>query len=156
MKKGISLIVLVITIIVLAILAAAIIISMSNNNVLSEAGNTVENADLANARYAVQLEYAAALARGITAGAKTGYAYKDGESNQPSFLENGKFVEGVVMTEDDYLAAIAYAFNEADADTDDIATAANAVKAVYNVKVDKTSGQPVKVELDRAIATPST
>lgn len=58
MKKGISLIVLVITIIVLAILAGAIIISLSNTNIISQAKEATTKADLANAKYAVALEYA--------------------------------------------------------------------------------------------------
>lgn len=58
MKKGISLIVLVITIIVLAILAGAIIISLSNTNIIDQAKDATIKADLANAKYAVALEYA--------------------------------------------------------------------------------------------------
>lgn len=73
MKKGISLIVLVITIIVLAILAGAIIISLSNQNVISQASDAVTKADLANARNAVTLEYASAVSRGTV---KDGKAYQ--------------------------------------------------------------------------------
>ncbi|MBR5227817.1 MAG: hypothetical protein IKV94_04175 [Clostridia bacterium] len=62
MKKGISLIVLVITIIVLAILAGAIIISLSNTNIIEQANNAADAADLANVKYAVALEYAAIVA----------------------------------------------------------------------------------------------
>lgn len=50
MKKGISLIVLVITILVLAILAGAIIVSISNTNTISKANEAVSAADLANAK----------------------------------------------------------------------------------------------------------
>lgn len=78
MKKGISLIVLVITIIVLAILAGAIIISLSNQNVISQASEAVTAADLANAKNAATLEYAAAVSRGTV---KDGKAYQtDGTS----------------------------------------------------------------------------
>lgn len=73
MKKGISLIVLVITIIVLAILAGAIIISLSNQNIISQASDATAAADLANAKNAVTLEYAAAVARGK---AQDGKAYQ--------------------------------------------------------------------------------
>jgi len=45
-KRGISLIVLVITIIVLAILATTVIISLSNTNIIEEASNTVNETNL--------------------------------------------------------------------------------------------------------------
>ena len=64
MKKGISLIVLVITIIVLAILAGAIIISLSNTNVIQQATEAKNSANRANAKYAVATIYAAAVAKG--------------------------------------------------------------------------------------------
>lgn len=75
MKKGISLIVLVITILVLAILAGAIIISLSNTNIIKQASEATAKADLANAKYAVALEYAAAVAKGTD-----GKAYKEGST----------------------------------------------------------------------------
>ncbi len=74
MKKGISLIVLVITIIVLAILAGAIIISLSNQNIIAQASDATAAADLANAKNAVTLEYASAVARGKV---KDGKAYQE-------------------------------------------------------------------------------
>lgn len=78
MKKGISLIVLVITILVLAILAGAVIISLSNTNVIEQASEATREANLANAKNAVTLEYAAAVARGTV---KDGRAYQeDGET----------------------------------------------------------------------------
>ena len=145
MKKGISLIVLVITIIVLAILAAAIIISMSNANVLTEAGNTVEKADLANAKYAVQLEYAAALSRGTAVGAKTGKAYK--KDMEPSYAADGTYQEKAdsIMEQEDYIQAIADAMN----------ITKSAASAMYEVTVDGL-GCPTKVELDVDVATPTT
>lgn len=90
MKKGISLIVLVITIIVLAILAGAIIISLSNTNIMTEASAAKKAADEANARSAIQLEYSAALARGKD-GVKDGKAYT---------------TAGVIMVEKDYQDAL--------------------------------------------------
>jgi len=94
MKKGISLIVLVITIIVLAILAGAIIISLSNTNIIEQATNAVTDADLANARNAATLAYAAAVARSTT-----GVALD---------------ASGNVMDADDYKAALTAAgFNAA-------------------------------------------
>ena len=58
MKKGISLIVLVITIIVMIIIAGAIIISLNSSNVISKANQAVTDSDLANARNAAMLAYA--------------------------------------------------------------------------------------------------
>lgn len=84
MKKGISLIVLVITIIVLAILAGAIIISLSNQNVITQASNAVSSADRANAKYAVTMAYAEAVSR-----AKDGKAYKlNGTVLEPMAVED--------------------------------------------------------------------
>lgn len=97
MKKGISLIVLVITIIVLAILAGAVIISLSNQNIISQASDAKTAADLANAKNAVTLEYAAAVSRGAV---KDGKAYK---------------VDGTtVMTPAEYQAALTAAGFKAD------------------------------------------
>jgi len=62
MKKGISLIVLVITIIVMIIIAGAIIISLSQENIVKRANDAVEASDEANAKYAVALVYADILA----------------------------------------------------------------------------------------------
>lgn len=75
MKKGISLIVLVITIIVLAILAGAIIISLSNTNIMAEAADAVSASDLANAKHAATLAYAEGLANGLKQGKSDGLAY---------------------------------------------------------------------------------
>ena len=58
MKKGISLIVLVITIIVMIIIAGAIIISLNSTNVINRANEATEASDLANAKNAVMLAYA--------------------------------------------------------------------------------------------------
>ncbi len=56
-KQAISLIVLVITIIIMAILAATVIITLSNTNVINEANNSVEKANLSayKERYTVYL-----------------------------------------------------------------------------------------------------
>ena len=61
MKKGISLIVLVITIIVMIIIAGAIIISLNSSNVIGQANDAVEKSDLANARSIFALTYAEIL-----------------------------------------------------------------------------------------------
>lgn len=58
MKKGISLIVLVITIIVMIIIAGAIIISLNSSNVIGQANEAVEDSNTANARSIVALKYA--------------------------------------------------------------------------------------------------
>ena len=62
MKKGISLIVLVITIIVMIIIAGAIIISLNGTNVVNRANEAVTAADEANLRSALTLEYAEMMA----------------------------------------------------------------------------------------------
>lgn len=58
MKKGISLIVLVITIIVMIIIAGAIIISLNSSNVISQANDAVTKSDKANLRSELSLVYA--------------------------------------------------------------------------------------------------
>ena len=58
MKKGISLIVLVITIIVMIIIAGAIIISLSQNNIVTEANTAKTQSNLANARAVIVATWA--------------------------------------------------------------------------------------------------
>lgn len=62
MKKGISLIVLVITIIVMIIIAGAIIISLNSSNVIDQANKAVTASDLANAKNTCMLAYCEAAA----------------------------------------------------------------------------------------------
>ena len=57
-KRGISLIVLVVTVIVLAILATTVIISLSNTNIIGQASDTVNEANLATYREQAALAYA--------------------------------------------------------------------------------------------------
>lgn len=57
MKKGISLIVLVITIIVMIIIAGAIIISLNNSNVVAKSEEAVYTSNVAELRSAVALVY---------------------------------------------------------------------------------------------------
>ncbi|MDF2866085.1 MAG: hypothetical protein K0R72_903 [Clostridia bacterium] len=61
MKKGISLIVLVITIIVIIILAGAVILSLANNNPINSANKAVCLSDVANFKSAVALDFASEL-----------------------------------------------------------------------------------------------
>ena len=56
-KKGISLIVLVITIIVMIILAAAIIISLNNTGIIGNANKAKDESNFANIKTAADLEY---------------------------------------------------------------------------------------------------
>ena len=56
-KKGISLIVLVITIIVMIILAAAIILSLSNSGIISKANKAKTDSDISNAKELVELAH---------------------------------------------------------------------------------------------------
>jgi len=58
MKKGISLIVLVITIIVMIIIAGAIIISLSQNNIVTQATTARDKANEANARAVIVATWA--------------------------------------------------------------------------------------------------
>ena len=58
MKKGISLIVLVITIIVMIIIAGAIIISLNSSNVIDSANNAVDKSNVANVKSLLALQYA--------------------------------------------------------------------------------------------------
>jgi len=62
MKKGISLIVLVITIIVMIIIAGAIIISLNSSNVLDRSNEAVKSSNLASAKSTLALKYAEILA----------------------------------------------------------------------------------------------
>jgi len=57
-KKGISLIVLVVTVIVLAILATTVIISLSNTNIIGQASDAVNKNNLAAYREQASLAYA--------------------------------------------------------------------------------------------------
>jgi len=57
-KKGISLIVLVITIIVMIILAAAIILSLNNAGIIGNANKAVADSDLANLKHMASLAWA--------------------------------------------------------------------------------------------------
>lgn len=88
MKKGISLIVLVITIIVLAILAGAIIISLSNQNIISQASDASSKADRANAKYVVTMTYASAVARANDGKAYS--SYTDSTTNVPMTVADYK------------------------------------------------------------------
>lgn len=56
-KKGISLIVLIITIVVIIILAAAIILNLSNTNIINNAKTAVSANDVAEMQSAVNLTY---------------------------------------------------------------------------------------------------
>ncbi len=73
MKKGISLIVLVITIIVMIIIAGAIIISLNSSNVITQANKAVNASDVANLRSALTLDYADIMAANNTKDAGTTY-----------------------------------------------------------------------------------
>ena len=61
MKKGISLIVLVITIIVMIIIAGAIIISLNSSNVIAQSNDAVEKSNKANANALLSMKYAEIL-----------------------------------------------------------------------------------------------
>lgn len=62
-KRGISLIVLVITVIVLSILAAVVIINISNTNIIQQTVNTTFKSDMANLKQMYELYIAGTLAK---------------------------------------------------------------------------------------------
>ncbi len=66
MKKGISLIVLVITIIVIIILAGAVILSLANNNPIASANRATVLSDVANFKSAVALDFASQVSQTTT------------------------------------------------------------------------------------------
>lgn len=76
MKKGISLIVLVITIIVMIIIAGAIIISLSQTNVMDQANTATFKSNDAEARSLVALVYASNLFTASGNGASAEYVRK--------------------------------------------------------------------------------
>lgn len=92
MKKGISLIVLVITIIVMIIIAGAIIISLNSSNVIEQSNTAVKSSNTANARSIVALKYAELMGTHYAANPTTKYSAKDGVSAINKALEaaNGK------------------------------------------------------------------
>ena len=92
-------------------------------------------ADLANAKYAVQLEYAEGIARGTNVGVCTGYAY----AVAPTVDYDGSAVGGKIMTAEEYYNAIAEALNITNSQA----------KSQYVVTVDESNGTPLKVELKK-------
>lgn len=66
MKKGISLIVLVITILIMIILAGAIIITLSNQNIIGKATWSTFLSDRSNLQDQVTLKYAESMSEGST------------------------------------------------------------------------------------------
>ena len=64
-KKGISLIVLVITIIVMIVLAGAIILSLNNAGIIGKANQAVSDTDEANVKELAQMAWAEAYAEGV-------------------------------------------------------------------------------------------
>ena len=76
-KKGISLIVLVITIIVMIILAAAIIISISNSGIVNRANKAVEETNEKQIKELVSLAWAEAYLKDTTATKDDAYFYDE-------------------------------------------------------------------------------
>ena len=121
MKKGISLIVLVITIIVMIIIAGAIIISLNSSNVIQQANKAVADSDAANVRNALMLAYAEHSAE------NNGIAMKD---------------ENNVMTAADYAAYLAD--NGIIAEADETAYAA-IIEVNPNTGIPKLTGSVNKI-----------
>lgn len=67
-KKGISLIVLIITIVVIIILAAAIILNLSNTNIITNANTAVSKNDISEVQSAVTIAYGDLYVKKMTPG----------------------------------------------------------------------------------------
>ena len=105
MKKGISLIVLVITIIVMIIIAGAIIISLNSSNVISQSNTAVQNSNDANARSVVALTYAELLSTWYAQNPTTKYNPADGVATINAALQSVNsrdYSYSVVATADGY------------------------------------------------------
>ena len=120
MKKGISLIVLVITIIVMIIIAGAIILSLSSSNVTTKANWATLSSDRANYQAEYATKYAAAVNDDGTVGAVTmdanftspwSIVYKDTSNAEQTYTSGtaGAPVDGtVIYTIDAETAATKY------------------------------------------------
>jgi len=93
-KKGISLIVLVITIIVMIILAAAIILSLNNAGIIGNANKAVNDSNIANIKSAADLAYAEYL-----------IDKPEGVTDLGKYLTQ-KLVDNNTITGDDYVVGI--------------------------------------------------
>lgn len=87
MKKGISLIVLVITIIVMIIIAGAIIISLNSSNVIDKANDAVTRTDVANLNDKLTLAYVDLKTTYPSSDLKTLTTIKVGDMDEVSTLE---------------------------------------------------------------------
>lgn len=91
-KKGISLIVLVITIIVMIIIAGAIILSLNSSNVTAKATYATKASDRANYQAEVATEYATYMAENYETDPEgTGFTYsRESELSSKGFKIDGK------------------------------------------------------------------
>jgi len=93
-KKGISLIVLVITIIVMIILSAAIILSLNNAGIIGNANKAVDDSNIANIKSAADLAYAEYL-----------IDKPEGVTDLGKYLTQ-KLIDNNTITGDDYIIGI--------------------------------------------------
>ena len=108
MKKGISLIVLVITIIVMIIIAGAIIISLNSSNVIEQSNDAVEASNAANARSLLSMKYAEILAEHYAADPTITYTPNDAD-----LVELRGYVEELTDETEGY--TVVYRVDDADA-----------------------------------------
>jgi len=97
-KKGISLIVLVITVIILAILASTVIISLNNSNIIENASNAVNDSNIANKKYAAQLylaDYFLGINKGTIPESKTAAEYVEEQ-----FAANNMDMSGIYINDE--------------------------------------------------------
>ena len=92
-KKGISLIVLVITIIVMVILAGAIILTLNNNGIINKASEAVEKTNLKQVQYIANLAWAEAYTDGVRTVEDV-----DGVKGFETRVKEGIQVQGIDMT----------------------------------------------------------
>ena len=91
-KKGISLIVLVITIIVMIILAASVIVSLNNTSIIDKAGQAVDETNESELEHMDALEYldkfTASVENPWDGSTKESFADGNGTENQPYLISN--------------------------------------------------------------------
>ena len=107
-KKGISLIVLVITIIVMIILASAVIISLSNSNIITKAKEAVEKTNTANNMYLSEIKLAERTLEKVQGASKV----KDKEAGVLRVENEGTKDETYYIESIDDLVAFSTSVNE--------------------------------------------
>ena len=101
-RRGISLIVLVITIIVMIILAGAIILTLNNSGIIGRASSAVEETNLATAKDVASLAWAEAYTAGVRtvedANGEKGFETRIKEALEKNNLDPNKYVLNVTTS----------------------------------------------------------